>query len=149
MLSKKTKYGLKALTYLAKTDKSVPVSISEISEAENISLKFLESILLSLKKAGFLSSKKGKGGGYYFLKNPDDVSVASIIRILEGPIAMLPCASLNYYEKCEDCKDETICCLNNLMIEVRDRTLEILENKSLGDLMKEAYQNKLSKKQFK
>jgi len=144
MLSKKTKYGLKALTYLAKKDKAVPVSISEISEAENISLKFLESILLSLKKAGFLSSKKGKGGGYYFLKNPDDVSVASIIRILEGPIAMLPCVSLNYYEKCDDCADETICCINTLMIEVRDSTLKILENKSLGDLMKEAYKHKSS-----
>lgn len=145
MLSKKTKYGLKALTYLANKDKTIPVSISEISEAENISLKFLESILLSLKKAGFLNSKKGKGGGYYFIKNPDDVSVASILRVLEGPIAMLPCVSLNYYEKCDDCVDETVCCISNLMLEVRDSTLKILENKSLGDLMKEAYEHKTSK----
>lgn len=133
MLSKKTKYGLKALSYLAKQDKNVPVLISDISESENISKKFLESILLTLKKSGILSSKKGKGGGYYLLKSPNEIKIATIIRLLEGPIAMLPCVSLNYYEKCDDCKSEERCSLNILMAEVRDSTLKILENKTLAN----------------
>ena len=133
MLSKKTKYGLKALSYLAKQEPNVPVLISEISESENISKKFLESILLNLKKAGILASKKGKGGGYYLLKKPIDIKISTIIRLLEGPIAMLPCVSLNYYEKCDDCTSEEDCTLKLLMIEVRDSTLKILENKTLAD----------------
>ena len=133
MLSKKTKYGLKALSYLAKKKQFEPVLISEISEAENISKKFLESILLLLKKNGILSSKKGKGGGYFLLNHPKDIKLSTIIRLLEGPIAMLPCASLNYYEKCDDCTSEEICNLNRLMVEVRDNTLKILENKTLED----------------
>jgi len=133
MLSKKTKYGLKALSYLAKQEPNVPVLISEISESENISKKFLESILLNLKKAGILASKKGKGGGYYLLKKPIDIKISTIIRLLEGPIAMLPCVSLNYYEKCDDCTSEDDCTLKLLMIEVRDSTLKILENKTLAD----------------
>ncbi|MBG7629338.1 MAG: Rrf2 family transcriptional regulator [Bacteroidetes bacterium] len=131
MLSKKTKYGLKALSYLAKQDKNVPVLISDISESENISKKFLESILLTLKKSGILASKKGKGGGYYLLKSPNEIKISTLIRLLEGPIAMLPCVSLNYYEKCDDCTSEEKCSLNILMAEVRDSTLKILENKTL------------------
>jgi Rrf2 family protein len=133
MLSKKTKYGLKALSYLAKQEPNVPTLISDISESENISKKFLESILLNLKKAGILASKKGKGGGYYLLKKPIDIKISTIIRLLEGPIAMLPCVSLNYYEKCDDCTSEDDCTLKLLMIEVRDSTLKILENKTLAD----------------
>ncbi len=127
----KTKYGLKALSYLAKQEPNCPVLISDISESENISKKFLESILLLLKKNGFLASKKGKGGGYYLLKSPKDIKISSVIRVLEGPIAMLPCVSLNYYERCDDCKSEEACSLNRLMAEVRDSTLKILENKTL------------------
>ncbi|MCM5661692.1 RrF2 family transcriptional regulator [Galbibacter mesophilus] len=134
MLSKKTKYGLKALTYMAKKESKKPVLISEIAEEENISKKFLEIILLQLKNSGFLGSKKGKGGGYYLIREPEKITVASLIRVLEGPIAMLPCVSLNFYEKCDDCKNEETCSLSKLMIEVRDSTLKILENKSLADL---------------
>lgn len=133
MLSKKTKYGLKALSYLAKQETNVPILISDISESENISKKFLESILLTLKKSGILSSKKGKGGGYYLIKNPNEIKISTVIRLLEGPIAMLPCVSLNYYEKCDDCKSEERCSLNILMAEVRDSTLKILENKTLAN----------------
>ena len=129
----KTKYGLKALSYLARQEFNVPVLISEISESENISKKFLESILLTLKKNGVLASKKGKGGGYYLLKRPNQIKISTVIRVLEGPIAMLPCVSLNYYEKCDDCDDEEKCSLNRLMVEVRDNTLKILENKTLED----------------
>lgn len=131
MLSKKTKYGLKALSYLARQEQQVPILISDISESENISKKFLESILLTLKKSGILDSKKGKGGGYYLLKHPSEIKISTIIRLLEGPIAMLPCVSLNYYQKCDDCKSEERCSLNILMAEVRDSTLKILENKTL------------------
>ena len=134
MLSRKTKYGLKAIKYLAAQGTENPVLISEISETENIPKKFLEAILLQLKNNGFLGSKKGKGGGYYLIKSPEDVTLAALIRVLEGPIAMLPCVSLNFYEKCSDCATEEECSLHILMAEVRDKTLPILENKTIKDL---------------
>lgn len=134
MLSKKTKYGIKALAYLAKQDRNIPVQIATISQSENISLKFLESILLTLRKNGFLGSKKGKGGGYYLLKDPYDISMTSVMRALEGPIAMVPCVSLNFYEKCEDCPDEDACAVHKIMLDVRDNTLEIFRNTTLKDL---------------
>ncbi|MGK0447882.1 MAG: Rrf2 family protein, partial [Polaribacter sp.] len=130
----KTKYGIKALTYLAKLENKTPVSIGIISKSENISLKFLESILLTLRKNGFLGSKKGKGGGYYLLKDPKDIQMTSVMRVLEGPIAMVPCVSLNFYEKCVDCPDENTCAVHNLMIRVRDSTLQIFRNTTLADL---------------
>ncbi|MFC4722374.1 RrF2 family transcriptional regulator [Geojedonia litorea] len=135
MLSKKTKYGLKAMTYLARQENNQPVQIGVISKSENISQKFLESILLTLRKNGFLGSKKGKGGGYYLLKDPKDIKMSAVMRILEGPIAMVPCVSLNFYETCDDCPDENACAVHNLMIEVRDSTLNIFNNRSLADLI--------------
>ena len=134
MLSKKTKYGIKALTFLARQQDNTPIQIAEIAKSENISLKFLESILLLLRHSGFLGAKKGKGGGYYLIKEPRDINMAHVYRILEGPIALLPCASHNFYEKCEDCKDETACAVRKLMIEVRDNTLQILESNTLADI---------------
>ena len=135
MISKKTKYGLKALTFLARQENNAPVQIEVISKSENISQKFLESILLTLRKNGYLGSKKGKGGGYYLLKDPKDIKMAPIMRILEGPIALVPCVSLNFYEKCDDCPDENACAVHNLMIEVRDSTLNIFNNRTLADLI--------------
>ena len=126
MLSKKTKYGIKALAFIARQDGKKPVQIAEISRSENISHKFLETILLLLKNSGILGSRKGKGGGYYLLKDPAEVKMTQVIRVLEGPIAMLPCVSLNYYEKCNDCPDEKTCSVNALMIQVRDCTLKVL-----------------------
>ncbi len=134
VLSKKTKYGIKALTFLARCEESNPVQISEISKKENISHKFLESILLTLKKAGLLGSKKGKGGGYYLRKRPTEIKMTEVIRVLEGPIAMVPCVSLNFYEKCDDCPDETLCSVHKLMIQVRDNTLDVFRNTTLADL---------------
>lgn len=133
MLSKKTQYAFKALIYLAEHADKGPVLISEISKRKNIPLKFLENILLELRKAGVLESKKGKGGGYYFSVDPQQVSLAKIMRLLDGPIALLPCVSLNFYEKCKDC-DEKICGLNRMMVQVRDATLKVLETKSVADL---------------
>ncbi|MET3731556.1 RrF2 family transcriptional regulator [Moheibacter stercoris] len=135
MLSKKTKYGLKAMAYLARKMDGNPILISEISAQERIPLKFLEGILLDLKKNGLLESKKGKGGGYFLNKPANDITIASIIRVLDGPIALLPCVSLNYYQKCEDCIDEESCSLNRVMVKVRDKTLKVLESQSLSDLI--------------
>jgi Rrf2 family protein len=134
MLSKKTKYGIKALTYLAKQEHRTPVSIATISKSENISLKFLESILLTLRKNGLLASKKGKGGGYYLLKEPTEIQMTTVMRVLEGPISMVPCVSLNFYEKCDDCPDEKTCAVHNLMMQVRDSSLQIFRNTTLADL---------------
>ncbi|MGB0837750.1 MAG: RrF2 family transcriptional regulator [Flavobacteriaceae bacterium] len=136
MLSKKTKYGIKALTFIAKySSGEEPVQIASISEEEQISHKYLETILLSLKRAGYLGAKKGKGGGYYLLKPASEISMTEVIRVLEGPIAMLPCVSLNYYEKCSDCPDENSCGVHKLMLEVRDQTLSVLGGHYLSDLL--------------
>jgi Rrf2 family protein len=133
MLSKRSQYALKALSYLTEKYNQGPVLISDISKKKKIPLKFLENILLELKKIGVLSSKKGKGGGYYLQKNPAKVRVADIIREVNGPIAMLPCVSLYFYERCKNC-DEKKCALHDMMIEVRDATLNILESRTLVDL---------------
>ncbi len=137
MLSKKTKYALHALTYLGKHREEGAIAIHDISEEHGISHKFLENILLELKKAAMLGSKKGKGGGYYLIKEPSEIPLSKVIRLLDGPIAMLPCVSLNYYEPCDECKDETTCGIHRVMIRVRDETLKILENKTLEDILKE------------
>ena len=134
MISKKTKYGLKALAYIASQECGQMVQIATISKNKNIPHKFLESILLTLKKSGCLGSKKGKGGGYYLLKKAEEIHMTDIIRVLEGPIAMVPCVSLNYYEKCDDCVDEKSCSVYKLMLQVRDNTLAIFRNTTLADL---------------
>lgn len=134
MLSKKSQYAFKALEYLTLKYKEGPVLISEISKKKKIPLKFLENILLELKKAGILDSKKGKGGGYFLSKDPAKVKVAAIVRLVNGPIAMLPCVSLYFYERCKNC-DEKKCGLHDIMLEVRDATLGILENRTLKDLV--------------
>lgn len=134
MLSKKSQYAFKALSYLVERKDSGPVLISEISEIKKIPLKFLENILLQLKKSEVLDSKKGKGGGYFLKENPEDVSLAKIIRLVNGPIALLPCVSLNFYEKCDNCNEDH-CGLHDVLIEVRDASLKILETKTLLDLV--------------
>lgn len=134
MLSKKSQYALKALSYLAEHKDQGPVLISEIAQLKNIPIKFLENILLELKKANILDSKKGKGGGYFLKQNPEDVSLAKVIRISNGPIALIPCVSLNFYEKCENCNEDH-CGLHDVLIEVRDASLAILEKKTLLDLI--------------
>jgi Rrf2 family protein len=134
MLSKKSQYAFKALAYLTEKFNQGPVLISEISKKKQVPLKFLENILLELKKAGILESKKGKGGGYYLKKDPSEIRVATIVRLVNGPIAMLPCVSLYFYKRCENC-DETQCGLHDIMIGVRDATLGILEHKTLRDLL--------------
>ncbi len=134
MLSKRSQYALKALGYLAYKYDQGPVLIAEIALKKKIPLKFLEGILLELKLAGILDSKKGKGGGYYLAKHPAEVKVATIFRLVNGPIAMLPCVSLYFYKRCENCNEKR-CALHDMMIEVRDATLNIVEKRTLIDLM--------------
>ena len=133
MLSKKTQYAFKALIYLAEHSKNGPVLIADISKKKRIPLKFLENILLELRKAGLLESKKGKGGGYYFAVPPKDIPLSKVMRLLDGPIALLSCVSLNFYEKCKNC-DEKVCGLSKVMIQVRDANLKILEKKTVADI---------------
>lgn len=134
MLSKKTQYAFKALGYLTEHSTNGPVLIATIANEKKIPLKFLENILLELKKADLLDSKKGKGGGYYFKVAPNQITLASIMRLIEGPIALLPCVSLNFYEKCADCNEKK-CGLNKIMCQVRDNTLSVLEHKTVADLV--------------
>src|ERR1700704_3511012 len=134
MLSKKSQYAFKALAYLTEKFNQGPVLISEISTRKKVPLKFLENILLELKKGGILESKKGKGGGYFLKKDPAQIKVATIVRLVNGPIAMLPCVSLYFYKRCDNC-DEMSCGLHDIMIQVRDASLAVLENKTLTDLL--------------
>lgn len=133
MLSNKAQYAFRALTYLVDKYDQGPVLISDIAKKKKIPLKFLENILLELKKAGILESKKGKGGGYYIKQHPSKTTVAAVVRIVNGPISMLPCVSLYFYQRCKNC-DEKNCGLHDVMANVRDATLNILENRTLEDL---------------
>lgn len=135
MLSKKAQYAFRALTILVRENGNGPVPISSIVKEHPMSSKFLENILLELRKGGILGSRKGKGGGYYLVNLPQDVSFAQVIRILDGAIAPLKCVSLNFYERCDDC-DEQVCGLHDVMKGVRDAKLGILENSTLLDLVK-------------
>ena len=136
MLSKKCKYAIHALVYLAERYQQGPVHIQEIAEEQKIPKKFLEAILLELRNAQILHSKKGKGGGYYLYKKPEEVSLKEVIRLMDGAIAMLPCVSLNYYEACEECVDEKTCGIRDSFIGVREETLRILSESTLDKIMK-------------
>jgi Rrf2 family protein len=134
----KAKYGLRALTSLARDYGNGPILIADLSSEEKIPHKFLELILLELKRKGILHSKKGKGGGYYLSKPPELISVGEIIRVLDGTIALLPCVSQSAYRRCDECIDETTCGIRFVMKEVRDRTAEILDGTSLDDLLQKS-----------
>src|SRR5438093_7184535 len=134
MLSKKAKYGLKAMSILDKEYGHGPLLIGEISQRVRIPSKFLELILLELKKKGFLQSKKGKGGGYYLNRLPETISVGALIRALDGPIALLPCVSQMAYERCAECPDEETCGIRMVFKEVRDSTVSILERTTLAQM---------------
>jgi Rrf2 family protein len=135
MLSKKTKYALKAMIALADSFERGPVLISELAEREGIPKKFLELILLDMKNAGFVQSKKGKGGGYMLRRTPLEIKMGQIIRMFEGPLALLPCVSQTAYIQCSECRDERRCGLRLVMKDVRDATAQILDNTSLSDVL--------------
>jgi Rrf2 family protein len=135
MISKKTKYALKALLYLARKYNQGPVLISALARDERIPKKFLELILLTLKNNGVLQSRKGKGGGYFLGKLPREISVGNVIRILDGPLAPVPCVSETAYAKCQECVDERTCGIRPVMKDVRDAIANILDKTSLGDML--------------
>jgi Rrf2 family protein len=134
-LSKKTRYAIIALTRLAREYNNGPIQIREIAESEKIPQRFLESILLELRKLGVLGSKLGKEGGYFLLKNPADVKLAEIIRHFEGTIALMYCVSEKAYRPCEFCKDEATCQIRRVFKEIRDSTFDILSRTSLAALI--------------
>jgi Rrf2 family protein len=134
MLSKKSKYGLKALLVLAEEAGRGPVLISELADRQRLPRKFLEAILLELKRHGILQSKKGKGGGYFLRHDPSAITIGQVIRVLEGPLALTPCVSQTAYMKCEECVDEQTCGVRLAMKEVRDATAHILDNTTLQAL---------------
>ena len=143
MLPKKTKYAIKALTLLARNfQENHPVRINEIAEKERIPHKFLEAILLEMRKQGILGSKMGANGGYYLLQKPEEIFLSTIIRLTGGPIALVPCVSLNFYEPCAECKTPDLCALREVMEEVRDASVSILSKTSIADLV--ARENKLA-----
>lgn len=148
MLTKKSKYAIKALLELARNhDEGTPMRISDIAEKENIPRKFLEAILLDLRKHGILGSRMGTSGGYYLLKTPADIPLSKVLRITDGPIALVPCASLNFYEPCGECVNEASCSIRDVAREVRDASLAILSNTSIADLL--AREKKLGQKKKK
>ena len=135
MLSKKTRYALKALVILGKNFGQAPMQISKIASEEHIPKKFLEQILLDLRNAGLLYSKKGSGGGYGLVKDPAEIHIAQILRLTGGPIALLPCVSLNFYQKCEECLNEGTCGVRDVFLDVRNATLKILSETSIADII--------------
>ena len=132
MLSRKSKYGLKALLALARTPGGGPVLIAELAAADGLPAKFLEAILLELKRRGLVQSKKGRGGGYYLSRPPERITFGEVIRALEGPLALVPCVSQTAYARCVDCPDEATCGVRIAMGEVRDATARILDSTTLA-----------------
>ncbi len=136
MITKKTKYALKALASLAEGyEHKKPILISELAEKDRIPKKFLEMILLELKNKGILHSKKGKGGGYFLAKKPDEIELITVMRILEGPLAPLPCLSQTAHKKCDECDNEVTCGIRSLMKGVYEAQLRALEKLTLQDLL--------------
>lgn len=135
MLTKKSKYGIKALIFLGKNYGQEPVQIMRIATEEQIPKKFLEQILIELRNAGLLYSIKGAKGGYSLNKDPKDIRMTQVIRLLDGPIALLPCVSLNFYRKCDECVSEEVCGIRDTFADVRDAMLQILNDTSIADMI--------------
>ncbi len=146
MLTKKAKYAIKAMIYLSKKKKGEHALISEISESEHIPKKFLEAILLDLRKAGYLGSKKGKGGGYYLIKPAEEVNMADVLRLFEGAIALVPCVAHKYYERCEECVDEETCPIREVFRIVREHTVNILKENNFAEVISKEKKLKKAKK---
>ncbi len=135
MLSQKARYALRAMLHLATQPKDEPQQIAGIADASNVPRKFLEQILLELKKRGLVHSLRGRSGGYRLGRATKEISFAEIIRSIDGPLALSPCASATAYRRCEDCTDETTCAIRKSLIDVRNSTAKILEQHSLADAL--------------
>jgi Rrf2 family protein len=134
MLSKKSKYAIKALLALAEHGAEEPMRIADIAEQESLPQKFLELILLDLRNAGVVQSRKGKGGGYLLARPAERVMLGQVVRLFDGPLAPVPCASQTAYVPCSDCADEATCGVRLAMKEVRDATARILDHTSLASI---------------
>lgn len=136
MLSQKAKYAMRALIYLAQNRSNVqPVGIAEIAAKQAVPRKFLELILLELKRHGLVQSYRGKHGGYALAKPPESIFFGDVIRFIDGPLAQLPCASLTAYRRCSDCEDEATCAIRHVLKQVRDASAGILDRTSLSDVL--------------
>lgn len=136
MISQKAKYALKAVVALAKADPSQVVIIGDLAEQENIPKKFLEQILLDLKHHGIVTSRRGKAGGYSLLKSPQDITYGEVLRIVDGPIALLPCLSRIAYRRCEDCSNESSCEVRRTFAAVAEASRNILDSTSIAASLK-------------
>lgn len=136
MLSKRAKYAIKALLYLHQNRDAAPISAKVIAQEERIPYKFLENILRELRQNKLITSERGADGGYKYLKDPKFITVAEVMRIVDGPIALIPCVSENFYEKCNECVDESTCRIRKLFNALRNEMLPILDQ-SIEDLSKE------------
>jgi Rrf2 family protein len=135
MLSQKTRYAMLALMRLARETNNGAILISDIARSENIPQRYLEAILLDLKKLGLLGSKLGKTGGYFLIRKPENIDLSEIVRHFEGPIALVPCVSEKAYQPCEFCKDEVTCSLRRVFKEIRDYTYDKLQQTTLKSLL--------------
>ena len=137
MLSKRSKYAIKALLALADHERGEPVRIVDLATEEQIPPKFLELILLGLKNQGILQSRKGKGGGYLLARDPADIYLGQIVRMFDGPLAPVPCASQTAYVACADCPNEAVCGVHLAMKAVRDATAKVLDGTSIASLRRQ------------
>ena len=137
MLSKRSKYAIKALLALADHERGEPVRIVDLAQEEQIPPKFLELILLGLKNQGILQSRKGKGGGYLLARDPADIYLGQIVRMFDGPLAPVPCASQTAYMACADCPEEAVCGVHLAMKAVRDATAKVLDGTSIASLRRQ------------
>ncbi|HEU5292399.1 MAG TPA: Rrf2 family transcriptional regulator [Cyclobacteriaceae bacterium] len=135
MLSKKCKYAIHALVHMGHQPEE-KFLIKDISETCSIPKKFLEAILLELNRAGILGSKKGKGGGYFLRKKPKEINLAEVVRLFDGAIALVPCATFKYYERCAECIDEVTCSIRHAFLDIRNETVSMLKQNTLDDLVK-------------
>ena len=135
MLSRKTKYAINALLYLARHEDEQPISVSRIAEQRRIPLKFLEAILAELKNARIVNSRKGKHGGYLLNGKPEEIDLARVVRLFDGAIALLPCVTHDYYVPCEECVDEETCGIRQVALEIRNETVARLKGATLANIL--------------
>jgi len=135
MLSKKTKYALNALVQLAKARDEGPLSAAILAERAGVPRKFLEAILVDLRNAGLITSRKGRSGGHVLRKAPKEIHMAEVIRLFDGAIGLVPCVTHNYYERCEECVDEATCGIRDVFMQVREATVKMLKRATLADLI--------------
>ncbi len=131
MLAQKTRYALRSLLFLVEEGGGAPVQLARIASTQQVPPKYLELIMLDLKKAGLVTSTRGPKGGYLLARDPDDISFGEIVRVMEGPIALVPCASVNFYARCGDCHDDATCAIRRAFAMVREQSATLLEGISL------------------